>query len=129
MNTTDVSKREDIELMVNEFYSKVRKDDVLGGIFEDIIQDRWPEHLEKMYRFWETVLLNNHTYHGSPFLPHAKLPIGKDQFDRWLELFVETICENFNGKVADEAKWRAEKMAEMFQFKINHLQNIQKTEL
>ena len=125
----DIVKREDIEKMVNEFYTKVRKDDVLGKIFENIIQDRWPEHLEKMYRFWETVLLNDHTYYGSPFMPHAKLPIDKKHFDRWLELFVGTIDQNFNGKVADEAKWRAEKMAEMFNYKIQHLKNLQKSEL
>lgn len=125
----DINQRTDIEIMVDRFYEKVKEDELLGDIFKEIIQDRWPEHLEKMYRFWETILLNNHTYHGSPFTPHAKLPIGKKHFDRWLELFKATINENFDGKVADEAKWRAEKMAEMFEYKINHLQNLQNTEL
>lgn len=121
----DIADRTDIETLVNEFYTKVRKDNILGEIFEEVIQEKWPEHLEKMYRFWETVLLNNHTYHGSPFMPHAKLPIGKKHFERWLELFNETISENFAGEVADEAKWRAEKMAELFQFKIEHIQNLE----
>lgn len=125
----DINQRTDIEIMVDRFYEKVKEDELLGDIFKEIIQDLWPEHLEKMYRFWETILLNNHTYHGSPFMPHAKLPIDKKHFGRWLELFVATIDENFNGKVADEAKWGAEKMAEMFQYKINHLQNLQKSEL
>ena len=74
-----------------------------------------------MYRFWETVLLNNHTYHGSPFAPHAKLPISAEHFERWLELFLETIDANFTGEKAKEAKWRAEKMAEMFQYKHKHI--------
>ena len=121
----DITQRADIETLVNEFYAKVRKDAILGKIFEEVIQANWPEHLEKMYRFWETVLLNNHTYHGSPFMPHAKLPIGKKHFARWLELFKSTINENFDGKIADEATWRAEKMAEMFQFKIQHIQNLE----
>ena len=121
----DIAHRTDIETLVNEFYTKVRKDNILGDIFEEVIQDKWPEHLEKMYRFWETVLLNNHTYHGSPFMPHVKLPIGKKHFTRWLELFKETISKNFAGEVADEAKWRAEKMAELFQFKIEHIQNLE----
>lgn len=119
----DIAHRADIEILVNEFYSKVRKDDMLGKIFEEIIQDRWPEHLEKMYRFWETVLLNNHTYQGSPFMPHAKLPIGKKHFERWLKLFKATVNENFEGEIANEANWRAEKMAEMFLYKIEHFQN------
>ena len=65
----------DIKLLVDTFYGKVREDELLKDVFNNKIQDRWPEHLEKMYRFWQTVLLEEHTYYGSPFLPHAKLPV------------------------------------------------------
>jgi hemoglobin len=112
---------DEIVVLVDSFYSKVQKDDLLGPVFDKVIQDNWPKHLEKMYRFWETVLLNKHTYHGSPFAPHAKLPIGADHFERWLELFLATVDENFTGEKAKEAKWRAEKMAEMFQYKHKHI--------
>jgi hemoglobin len=95
----------------------------LAPIFNDKIQDRWPIHLEKMYRFWQTVLLNQHTYNGSPFVPHAKLPVDQHHFDRWLLLFYQTIDENFSGKKATEAKWRAEKMAKMFHHKIEYYKN------
>ena len=113
----------DIRRLVDSFYTKVRADDVLGKIFDDVIADRWPEHLEKMYRFWQTVLLSEHTYHGAPFPPHAKLPVDERHFDRWLELFYLTIEENFEGAKAEEAKWRASKMAEMFQYKISQYRN------
>lgn len=119
----DIEGFKDVQLLVDQFYGKVQKDEILKDIFNNIIQDRWPEHLEKMYRFWETVLLNNHTYHGSPFRPHAKLPIDKQHFDRWLKLFHLTVDEHFNGEKAEEAKWRAGKMAQMFQYKIDHIQN------
>lgn len=114
---------EQIKQLVNAFYEKVRKDDVLADIFNTQIGDHWPEHLEKMYRFWQTVLLGEHTYTGSPFAPHARLPLEKQHFDRWLLLFYQTIDEHFEGEKAGEAKWRAEKMAEMFQHKINHYKN------
>lgn len=65
----DITKLEDIKLLVDTFYGKVREDEKLQDIFNNVIQDRWPEHLEKLYRFWQTVLLEKHTYHGSPFLP------------------------------------------------------------
>lgn len=117
----EIQSINEITLLVNRFYEKVQQDDLLGPIFEKVIDDNWEPHLEKMYRFWETVLLNNHTYHGSPFAPHAKLPIGADHFDRWLKLFLETIDENFTGEKAKEAKWRAGKMAEMFQYKHKHI--------
>jgi hemoglobin len=114
---------DDIKTLVDSFYGKVRVDTLLAPIFNKVIQDRWPEHLEKMYTFWQTVLLEDHTYYGSPFAPHAKLPLTKQHFDRWLELFFETINEHFEGEKADEARWRANKMAEMFQYKIDHYRN------
>ncbi|MEO8762174.1 MAG: group III truncated hemoglobin [Bacteroidia bacterium] len=114
---------DDIKLLVDSFYSKVKEDELLANIFNDKIQDRWPIHLEKMYRFWQTVLLDQHTYNGSPFAPHANLPIEKEHFNRWILLFYKTIDENFTGEKAKEAKWRAEKMAEMFQYKIQYYRN------
>ncbi|KXO01174.1 globin [Aequorivita aquimaris] len=119
--TKDILKLDDVKHLVDSFYGKIREDKLLKEIFNSNIQDRWPQHLEKMYTFWQTVLLSEHTYYGSPFPPHAKMPIDKEHFDRWLQLWFETIDENFTGEIADEAKWRASKMAEMFQFKINYI--------
>jgi hemoglobin len=116
----DILSLEDVKLLVDTFYGKVRKDELIGPIFDERIQDRWPEHLAKMYTFWQTVLLGEHTYYGSPFPPHAKLPVEKNHFERWLTLFSETLNELFTGEIAEEAMWRANKMAEMFQFKIHH---------
>ena len=117
--TKDITDLEDIKLLVNTFYAKVQKDEFIGPIFNEKIGNRWPEHLEKMYRFWQTVLLEEHTYSGSPFAPHANLPVNKTHFKRWLLLFNATIDELFTGEKADEAKWRANKMAEIFQLKID----------
>ncbi|MGG7033656.1 MAG: group III truncated hemoglobin [Flavobacterium sp.] len=119
----DISNIEDIKVLVNTFYDNIKKDELLGHIFDNIIQDRWPEHLEKMYRFWQTVLLEVHTYSGSPFPPHAKMPISKEHFDRWMSIFTETTDSLFKGPIADEAKWRAGKMAEMFNYKIEYFRS------
>lgn len=118
----DISNIDDIRKLVDVFYDRVRQDALLAPIFNGVIQERWPQHLGTMYRFWETVLLGNHTYMGSPFVPHAKLPIDEQHFDAWLALFTATVDELFTGKVADEAKWRAAKMAVMFETKIKHYQ-------
>ena len=118
MHKSDILQLEHVKQLVDTFYGKVRSDDLLAEIFNERIQDRWPQHLEKMYTFWQTVLLSEHTYFSSPFPPHATLPVDKMHFDRWLKLFYETLDELFSGAIADEAKWRAGKMAEMFQLKI-----------
>lgn len=116
----DIRSIEDVKLMVDTFYGKVREDSLLKDIFNNKIEDRWPEHLEKMYRFWQTVLLNEHTYYGSPFLPHAQLPVSKNHFNAWLNLFYETVDELFAGEKAEKAKWQGERMAEMFHAKIQY---------
>lgn len=125
----DIQTLEDIKLLVDSFYSKVREDELIGHIFNNKIQDRWPAHLEKMYRFWQTVLLEEHTYYGSPFLPHAKLPVEKEHFDRWLKLFYETADALFAGAKTDRAKWQGERMAVMFQSKIEYYKNNSATPL
>ncbi len=119
----DIAEIADIRLLVDTFYSKVRKDELLGQIFENVIQDRWPVHLEKMYRFWQTVLLEEHTYHGSPFPPHLRLPVEERHFDRWVQLFTETVNGLFDGEKADRAKWQGSRMAEMFLSKITYFRD------
>lgn len=119
----DITNIEDIRLMVDSFYNKVRCDETLQQIFNNVIQDRWPQHLEKMYRFWQTVLLDEHTYQGSPFVPHAKLPVQKEHFEKWLFLFFKTIDEHFTGEKAERAKWQGERMAQMFHYKIEYYKN------
>ena len=123
MKKAKITSLDDVKIVVDAFYGRVREDDLLGPVFNHVIQDRWPEHLQRMYTFWQTVLLGEHTYYGSPFPPHAKLPVTKEHFQRWLKLFTKTIDEHFEGEKADEAKWRASKMAEMFQYKIEAIQN------
>jgi hemoglobin len=72
-----------------------------------------------MYRFWQTILLEEHTYSGSP--PHKQLPIAKEHFDRWMEIFTSTTDELF----AEPLKKLnyAKNMAEMFNYKINYFRN------
>lgn len=119
----DIQNLQEIKLMVDTFYSKIREDEKLQDIFNDIIQDKWPEHLEKMYQFWQTVLLGEHTYHGNPFLPHAKMPINASHFEQWVKIFHQTINSLFQGEKAEQAKWQAERMAEMFLHKIEYYKN------
>lgn len=114
----DILTLEDVTLLVDTFYTKVRADTLLAPVFNERIQDRWPQHLERMYTFWQTVLLEERTYYGSPFPPHAQLPVDHMHFQQWMALFTETVDELFAGLVADEAKWRAGKMAQMFEYKI-----------
>lgn len=129
LGKTDILSLDDVKTLVNEFYLKVQKDDLIGPIFERVIQGNWEPHLNKMYRFWQTLLLNERTYEGAPFLPHMNLPIEGPHFDRWMALFNETVDEYFVGEKADEAKWRADKMAALFTQKLEMYRRSQQKPL
>jgi len=117
----EITSREDIQLMVNEFYGKVKEDELLGPIFENVVKGNWDAHLEKMYGFWETIVFNVKKYSGSPFHKHLPLPIEGKHFERWLALFHATINEHFVGKHAEEIKKRSTQMGIMFEYKLKHI--------
>jgi hemoglobin len=113
----EIESIDDIQLLVNSFYDKVRQDHILAPVFNETIKE-WPPHLDKMYRFWQSILLDQHTYNGAPFPKHAVLSIGEEHFHRWLTLFHETVDSLFSGKKAQEAKFRANRIADVFQIKL-----------
>jgi len=118
----DITGLEDIQLFVDEFYNKVREDDLIGPVFAGVITD-WQPHLDKMYAFWNAVLFGAVGFKGNPFAKHAPLPIAPEHFGRWLELFSETIDANFAGPVTIEAKQKAGIMATMFMSKLDRMRS------
>ena len=69
----DIETIEDIELLVNTFYSKVRKDDVIGFFFNDVAKTNWEEHLPKMYLFWRALLFMDIKFDGNPVGAHIPI--------------------------------------------------------
>ena len=118
----DIAGLEDIQLFVDEFYNKVREDDLIGPVFAGVITD-WQPHLDKMYAFWNAVLFGAVGFKGNPFAKHAPLPIAPEHFGRWLELFSETIDANFAGPVTIEAKQKAGIMATMFMSMLDRMRS------
>jgi hemoglobin len=41
----DIEDIEDIMLLVNTFYDKIRQNNFLATIFNERIKDNWPQHL------------------------------------------------------------------------------------
>ena len=119
----DIQSTDDIKLMVNTFYQRIQKNEVLGPIFEDRIKGRWEQHLEKMYRFWQTILFNEHTYKGAPFPPHATMPIDESHFKIWVQNWTTTVDDFFAGPIAEEAKKRGKLIAAIFNSKLDYFKN------
>jgi hemoglobin len=108
-----LASREDIQCLVDNFYAQVQKDELLAPIFAAVIHD-WAAHLPTMYDFWDSLLFGTMSYQGNPFAKHIPLPINENHFNRWLEIFIQTVDNQFFGEKADEIKQRATSIAQVF---------------
>jgi hemoglobin len=110
----DIRDVDDIEHLVRAFYRRAAMDDVLGPVFETAAVD-WPSHIETLTAFWAWQLLLHRGYEGNPLRAHERLqattPFTEEHFERWLELFGDTVDDLFAGPTAEIAKVRAAKMA------------------
>lgn len=123
MTKSDIKTRADIYQLVAQFYTKVRKDEVLGPFFNGTIED-WDAHFEHLTTFWESSLFLKTKYNGNPLEAHIKVDqafdhsISELHFGLWLNLWYETIDELFKGEYAENAKRRARKMSTFLYLKI-----------
>jgi hemoglobin len=115
---TDIRSESDIKLLVDTFYSKVNGDKLLSPIFNDKAKVHWDAHLPTMYKFWGTQLIGTMDYKGQPFPPHMKFDLQSGHFQRWIELFTGTVNELFEGPTADLAIYKAQNIAQIFQYKL-----------
>ncbi len=114
--------KDDVKLLVDEFYDRAKADELLGPIFAKAIDpNKWEHHVERIYSFWNTVLFGKKDYLGNPFIHHLHLPIEELHFERWTMIFAEVINEKFVGDKAEEAIDRANKMSLLFQSKLNYV--------
>lgn len=114
----DIQNEQDVKCLVHNFYEKVRDDDRLGYIFNDVARVDWDKHLPKMVDFWSNLLFQTGRYKGRPFRQHLPLPIKEGDFDQWFQLFEETVDELFVGKKADFAKELARNIASSFELRM-----------
>jgi len=115
---TDITNDKDVKLLVHAFYDKVRQDEKLGYVFNDFAKVDWDQHLPKMIDFWSNLLFQTGRYKGRPFRQHLPLPIQKDDFGRWLNLFIEAVDEHFLGEKAEYSKEMAVKIAASFSIRM-----------
>ena len=121
----DIESRDDIELLVREFYRKVRKNEKLGYIFDDVIKIDWDHHIPILVDFWETILLDKASYQnntmGVHFEVNQKIKLEPLHFSTWLSLFDATVDGYFQGKKASLAKKRAHAVGGLMQFKMEQI--------
>ena len=118
----DIINRGDIIQLIDAFYMKAKKDAVIGHFFTEVIPIDWDHHMPVIYDFWESVLLDNPVYKGNPMDKHLALDeksrLENEHFDRWINLFNETVDEHFTGEKAELAKNRASQIRTLMAYKV-----------
>jgi hemoglobin len=99
--------------LVERFYAKVRRDALLGPVFDGAVGD-WPEHLERLQAFWSSVMLTSGRYKGRPLPAHLRhgAAMTPERFDRWLALWEATTSEIFHPEAAAALQKKANRIAE-----------------
>jgi hemoglobin len=120
----DINSRDDIKILVDAFYEKIKKDQTIGLIFTEKLEIDWEKHLPIMYNFWDNILFYSGAYTGNPMVLHQhiheKIGLTKGDFDKWIEIFIATTDELFAGDYAETIKQRARSIATVMQLKILH---------
>lgn len=113
----DIETREDIERLVEAFYTGAMVDPVLGPIFTDVAKLDLEEHMPIMTDFWENILFDARRYPGGMMMKHImlhqKTTLEPHHFQRWLDYWVTTVDELFEGERAVIAKVHASRVANM----------------
>lgn len=112
---------EDIARLVPRFYARIRRDEVLGPIFNDAIED-WPHHLAKLEAFWSSVMLTSGRYKGQPMVAHLKHAgdMTRENFRRWLRLWAEVTEEELGPHAAAAFQEKAGRIAESLQLGVQY---------
>lgn len=116
----DMLDEETIRAVVHGFYDDVRRDPLIGPVFNArIAPDEWPDHLAKLCDFWSATLLRTDRYAGRPLPPHLKIPdLGEEHFRRWLGLFRDTVQRLCPPEVAGLFMDRALRIAHSFRLAV-----------
>jgi hemoglobin len=121
----DIENREDLLLLVTDFYKKLLADDSISYLFTEVAKIDLEHHLPVLVDFWDSVLFQSDTYHKNAMQPHLSLhhqsPLKDNHFETWLRYFKETTDELFEGEKAFQAKERATSIATVMRIKIKQL--------
>lgn len=104
----------DVVRLVETFYLRVRRDDLLSPFFEARVRD-WAAHHSLLVAFWSSLLRGTRRFHGAPVSCHLGMAgLTEAMFLRWLILFRQTTADCDNEAMRREADAAALRMANHF---------------
>lgn len=118
----DIDTREDLEILLSKFYSKLLSDTTISYIFTDVAKIDLESHLPRIIDFWNLSLFGKGDYSNNVMKIHLDLnneeKLDEKHFKTWLNHFYDTVDENFSGKNSEIIKTKALSIATVMQIKI-----------
>ncbi len=112
----DLDTTTEIHEFVTRFYRDIAQDERFHHYFDDIANVDWNAHTHQLTGYWAGLLLGGpHDDADSVIEAHRWLhdttPFDEALFERWLEIFDETLDGGWRGIHADRARKRARGIA------------------
>jgi len=118
----DIETRDDLHLLMSEFYLKLLADSKINFIFNKVAKIDLGPHLLELVDFWEQILFDRGSYRKNVLQIHLdlnqKIKLSEEHFTIWLNYFNTTIDENFAGQIAETMKTRALSIATVMKIKM-----------
>ncbi len=105
--------RETVARVVCAFYRSVLNEPGLAGFFTHI--DDWPEHESHITDFWWGLMGGNVDKPRPNAMAegHRDLRFGRQELERWLVLFVQTLEQNLPADIAEQWSEMARQIGQM----------------
>ena len=104
----DITTYEDCIELIEKFYVKLLKDERIAHFFTELDLQT---HIPHVADFWAFILIDKPGYANNMMTAHARLQLKEEDFNQWLNLFHQTIEENFEGEKANLAIERSRLIA------------------
>lgn len=121
----DIETKQDLEILLSKFYSKLLSDETVSYIFTDVAKINLETHLPKIIDFWNLSLFGKGDYSNNVMKIHLDLNseenLNQKYFNTWLNIFNQTVDANFSGKNAEIIKTKALSIATVMQIKMSKI--------
>lgn len=122
----DIQNRNDLESIIKAFYDKLLEDEEFKHIFLQVAAVDMEKHLPIIVDFWESSLFQTNNYKRNTLKKHLDLHntygLAATHFEKWLDLFNNTVDQHYSGSLASKMKVKALSVGTVIQIKIKNLE-------
>jgi hemoglobin len=115
MARPDLDSPEQISQFIDDFYARVLLDPLLAPLFLEVARIDLAVHLPRIKAYWCKMLLREDGYRRHMMRKHRDLDrqqkLQATHYQRWLELFEETLANGYVGPFAERAGELARRVA------------------